>query len=278
VPPIQIFRRLLGMGEPDLTTLEAVEPDPTPDADDDAAEVSAPSEPETAGVACPSCGFLIDPAPTRNRRCPACREPIVVRQINGRPAYLTEAALEVFLGERAREAAEAANEVERERWLHLAATVDVPAPRRQRIAEAPPTEEAVEAARRLYESAAERAVRSARHELRYADVARIHRAHATAAFEAAGSPIPPPAEIVALHQDGMLALLRSFAAQGTAVELVSARCCPACRADDGHVFRISDELRTPRLPHADCPKGLCGCDWWIGVLERKRRRRRSRAG
>jgi hypothetical protein len=132
----------------------------------------------------------------------------------------------------------------------------------------------VDAARDLYLAAADAAVRAARSDKRLIDVSRIRRAQAAALFAAAGSPVPPPEDIAALHREAMLSLLRSLASQGTGAELVSAGCCAACRSDDGRVFKIADELRTPRLPHAGCTKGICGCDWWIGVVERKRRRRR----
>jgi hypothetical protein len=70
-------------------------------------------------------------------------------------------------------------------------------------------------------------------------------------------------------------VLRSLLPVAKDVELVSAGCCPPCRADDEKTFRITSEVRTPRLPHAGCPKGLCGCDWWPAVAEPRKRRRRG---
>ena len=93
-------------------------------------------------------------------------------------------------------------------------------------------------------------------------------------YAAAGSPIPPPDDAVELHREGMVALLRSFAAPGSGAELVGAGCCKVCRVDDGKVFKITEELTARRLPHAGCTRGICACDWWIGVVERKRRSRR----
>jgi hypothetical protein len=277
VPAIDFLRRLLGKDEtavPDERAVDGVPVEAPPGRPP--APVSHPGPEPPAGVPCPSCGYLIDPPPSRGRRCPACRQPIVVRTIDGRPAYLTEAAVEVFVAARKQDAEEAARDLERKRWLRLAATVEVPSARRSRLAAAPPSPSVVEAARRLYTSAADRAVVKARREKRWADVARIRREQAAAVFAAAGSPVPPPDEAVALHRDGMLALLRSFAGSGADAELVSAGCCRACRLDDGKVFRIAQELRQPRLPHAGCTKGICGCDWFIGVIEHKRRRRRAR--
>jgi hypothetical protein len=210
----------------------------------------------------------------RGRLCPACRQPIVVRRIDGRAAYLTEAALSVFLAVRDREAAATAMDGERSRWLRLAATVEAPSARRLKLAKAPASAQVVAASRSLYLTAADRAVSKARREKRWADVARIRRAQAAAIYAASGSPVPPPDDAVELHREAMVALLKSFAAPGSGAELVSAGCCKVCRADDGKVFKITQELQERRLPHAGCTRGICACDWWIGVVERKRRRRR----
>ena len=199
----------------------------------------------------------------------------MVRQIDGRPAYLTEAAVSVFIAERDRAAEETALDAERQRWLRLAATVGAPAARRLKLATAPGSAQVVAASRSLYMSAAERAVTRARREKRWADVARIRRAQAAAVYAASGSPVPPPDDAVELHREAMVALLKSFGAPGSGAELVSAGCCKACRADDGKVFTVTQELVERRLPHAGCTRGICACDWWIGVVERKRRRRAS---
>ncbi len=38
---------------------------------------------------------------------------------------------------------------------------------------------------------------------------------------------------------------------------------------------IAAELKTPRLPHDGCSKGLCACDWWIAQAAPKKPRRRK---
>jgi hypothetical protein len=272
VSVIDLVRRLLGIEEGAPTDGPAVD-EPAPSAVAATAAATEPAPEPLPGAACPSCGYLIEPPPSRGRLCPACRQPIVVRQIDGRPAYLTEAAVSVFIAERDRQAEESALDAERKRWLRLAATVDAPVAKHSKLAMAPQSAHVVEASRALYTSAAERAVIKARREKRWADVARIRRAQAAAIYAASGSPVPPPDDAVELHREAMVALLRSFGTQGTGAELVSAGCCKACRADDGKVFRVTQELVERRLPHAGCPHGICACDWWIGVVERKRRRR-----
>jgi hypothetical protein len=228
-------------------------------------------------VACPNCGVVLDPPPKSTRLCPRCRHRIVVRRTDGRTVYLTESAVEVFEEERHRGVMEQTWTRQRREWLQLGRLVGAPADRRQRIADAPLSAAAVEAARNLYLVSVERTVRAARHEKRWEDVARLRRRQAAALYEDAGSEPPPSDEILAIHREGVAATLRELATVARDAELVGASCCAACRADNERVFRIADELRTPRLPHPGCPRGLCACDWWPAsrLPESKRRRRRA---
>ena len=243
-----------------------------------------PAPPPVIGVACPNCGVLLDPPPDHTRLCPRCRLRIVVRHSEGRAIYLTEAAVEVFEAQRKRKFDEQSWARERRRWLHLAQLAGAPANRRRQAEDAPLTASAVHAARSLYLAAAERAVRAARRDKRWDDVGRIRRRQAAALFEDAGGDPPPANDIVALHREGVAATLRALEAVSREAELVGASCCATCRADNGRIFSITDELHTPRLPHPGCPHGLCACDWWPVLLNpvTPRRRRRtspaSRAG
>ena len=164
---------------------------------------------------------------------------------------------------------EAAWTAGREGWLKLAAYVRAPTDRRDRIAAASLSAAAVDDARDLYLRSAERVVREARTAKRWPEVARIRRQQAAALYREAGEPVPPPAEILDLQRDGMLAQLRGVAESSGFAELASTGCCRACAVDDGRISPIAAELRERRLPHDGCPKGLCGCEWWIA-----RRRRR----
>jgi hypothetical protein len=249
-------------GESGLAVTEADPPGP-------------PAAIETAGLPCPSCGTLLDPPPPRNRLCPRCREPIVVRRIDGRTALLTESAVQVFEAERRRGSDEASWTAARDGWLGLARDRGASPARRDRLASARISADVVRKSRDLYLSAAEKSVRDATRERRWGEVGHIRREQAAALYRDAGAPVPPPDEIVGLHRAGMIAVLRSLTPAVRQAELVSPGCCPACRKDDGAVFRIADEVRRGRLPHAGCPKGLCGCDWWPAAVEPVRRRRRS---
>ena len=230
-----------------------------------------------AGVRCPSCASLLDPPPERTRRCPYCREQIVVRRVDGRAVYLTEAALPVFEQERQRILDAQTWTEQRQRWLRLAANVRAPAARRARLAAAPLTAAVVQSTRTLYLNGADLAVRAARNEKRWQDVARIRREQAAALWAEAGGKVPPPTEVVDLHEEGMLAELRSMTRSSRDAELVSARCCKTCRADDGKAFRITAELKSPRLPHSGCPKGICKCEWWPTMSDPNPKSRRRAA-
>jgi hypothetical protein len=220
---------------------------------------------------------LLDPPPTSTRLCPRCRRRIVVRRSEGRTIYLTEASVEVFEAERRKDADVETWTRQRRTWLQLARLVGAPADRRSRLAAAPLTETVVQSARALYLSTADRAARAARHDKSWEDVTRIRHRQAAALYEEAGSVPPPAAEIVALYREAVTATLRGLSAIAREAELVGASCCAACRADNERIFKIADELRTPRLPHAGCPKGLCACDWWPAVRKPPPPRRRSRS-
>jgi hypothetical protein len=200
----------------------------------------------------------------------------VVRRFEGRTLYLTESAVEVFEAERFRTALEQTWTRQRRDWLALGRLVGAPAERRQRIGDAPLSAATVQAARTLYLVAVERAVREARRDKHWEVVARLRRQQAAALYEDEGGGPPPSAQVVGLHRDALAATLREVSAVARNVELVGAACCAACRADSEKVFKIVDELRTPRLPHEGCPRGLCACDWWPAVQPPPAKRRRRR--
>lgn len=252
---------------------EGAEPEPVPEPEPGLVE-EAPSPAPVA--TCPYCAYTLDPPPERSRRCPSCRQPIVVRHSDGRTVLLVESAVQIFDRERQRIVDEQTWTAQRIHWLALADSVRAPQARRARLAEADLSAAMVEACCALYLSAAEAVVRAARGSKRWSEVAKIRRHEAAALFEAAGSPVPPAEEIVEFHREGMLAELRALAVDYTHAELVSRGCCRTCRADDGKGFKIAAELREPRLPHDGCPKGLCACEWWLAMPVPKKRRRSTR--
>jgi hypothetical protein len=196
-----------------------------------------------------------------------------VKRVEGRAVYLTEAALPVFEAEQRRVAASVRLTRERESWLRLAAVAGAPAQRQAQLAAARLSEEVVVAARALYMTTVERAFRAAKHDHEWENASRIRREQATVLYRVARSPLPPPADIIALFRAGVAAELRGIAEISRDAELVSASCCDICRADDRQIFRIAHELRVPRLPHAGCSKGLCRCGWDLAARDRTTMRR-----
>jgi len=252
----------------DLPVAPDVEEPPAPEP------VAAPVPAAPAGIPCPSCARIVDPPPARARKCPHCRHLIVVRRTDGRTVYLTEAAVEVFEAERQREADMAMWTAQRAEWLRLAHGVGAAEERARRIAARPVSAEAVAEARELYVAGSARAIKAADKARSWDIAARYGREQALALYRDAGSPVPPPDEIRAIHATAMAALLRGLEGTGTHAEIVGGTCCAACRRDDGRAFVIKAELKADRLPHADCPHGLCACEWWIGGTPFKRKRRR----
>jgi hypothetical protein len=183
--------------------------------------------------------------------------------------------VQVYEAERRRAADETSWTEARETWLRLAREHGAPPARCARLAAAPISADVVRRSRELYLVTTERSARVAVRDKRWGDVGQVRREQAAALYRDAGAPLPPPADVVELHRAGMTAVLRSLAPAVKQAELVSAGCCPACREDDGAVFRIAEEIRRGRLPHPGCPKGLCGCDWWPAAVEPRRRRRRA---
>ena len=219
-------------------------------------------------ASCPYCALLLEPPPEADRRCVRCRQRIIVKRVEGRAVYLTEAAVLVFEAERRRIASTGRWTRDRERWLKLAASVGAPAGRIARLERAVLSDALVADARALYETTVERLVRTARRDHHWDDAARLRRDEALALYRIARSPVPPPDDVAALHREGALATLHGLGEIAREAELIGAGCCDSCRADDGRHFRISRELREPRLPHPGCPKGLCRCRWELTAQDR----------
>lgn len=231
--------------------------------DEGASIAEAPGEPPVVATAyCPSCAFLLHPAPSEDRPCPRCDRPIVVRVLaDGRLVYLTEAAIEVFEAERIREANERRWTEQQAAWLGLAGTVGVPMTRIDRLGRTGPSEAAVDAARDLYLTASEAAAEKVQSHGEWDVAAALRRSQANDLQRIGGAPMPPEPAAVELYRKAALTELRGIGAITRSAALLSARCCDECRADGGAVVRISTEVRRTRLPHPTCPEVLCGCRW-----------------
>jgi hypothetical protein len=187
---------------------------------------------------------------------------------------LAEDAVPIFDAQRQRELDEARWTTAIGHWLELAGTMGATAERRAHLAAAPVSAETMDASRALYLSSADATVRTARREKRWKAVSVVRRGQAEHLYDDDGRPVPPSAEVLELQREALLAELRALQATSKVAELAGTGCCAMCRKDEGRSFPIAAELKAPRLPHADCPKGLCGCDWWMATAAPKTRRRR----
>lgn len=218
---------------------------------------------------CPHCALLYDPPPASSRQCRRCRQRIVVRRIDGHVAYLTESAVALHEAE-ARKAADAGRYGrETGRWLAHASSAGAAPGKVARLRAAASTAETAAAARDLYLATVDDRFGAARRDQRWEDASRIKRDAALVLHRMAGSPVPPSAEVVGIHREGVAVELKGLAKIAREVEVAGPPCCEACRADVGRIFPIAKELATPRLPHAGCPKGLCRCSWDLSTRDRE---------
>ena len=248
---ITFLRRLLGRdGRAEAVEVPIpVAPVPVP---------PAPATPVAVTVACPNCGAVLDPPPTSSRLCPRCRHRIVVRHSEGRAIYLTEAAVEVFVAEREREAQVEEWTHQRRTWLQLARGVEAPADRRKRLEKAPLTAATVQSARSLYLITVEHAVRAARRDKRWDDVARLRQRQAAALYEEAGGSPPLSEEVLALHREAMAANLRAL--QAVTREAEACRRILLCRLPRRRRTHLQDRRRAAHAPPAArrlSPRAVC---------------------
>ena len=166
---------------------------------------------------------------------------MIVRRVADRVAFLTEASVAIFESERRRVAESKRWIGPRNQWVRLAEAAGAPPDRIAKLNDTLATPESVYAARAIYFAAVDRSVKAARAERDWPLAVRIRRAQAAAVQKAAGSPIPPPDDVVELHRDAAAMERRGISQLTKEAELVGGSCCPACDADAGR-RPISAEL------------------------------------
>jgi hypothetical protein len=215
----------------------------------------------TATAFCPYCALFLVPPLESSRPCVRCQRQIVVKRVEGRLVYLTEAAIEVFEAERRRSADLERWSTERDQWLKEAVRFDPNAEGVDHLRSAPVSEDAVMGARNLYLALVDRRMLDLERDERWEDAANLGHAQAAIVNRLAGSPARPPDDVIAIHRRSAAAGLRWIGRVASEAALDAAGCCAICQVDDGRTFPIEAELETPRLPHDGCPNGLCRCRW-----------------
>ena len=232
-----------------------------------------------AQASCPYCAQLLVPAPTTHKRCPRCRQRVMVRRVDDRVAFLTEAVGRGLRGGAAARRREPALDRAPQPWIRLAEAADAPAGQGR------------EGQRELAtpESRLRRAIRVLR---RRRPRREGRRAPSTTGRlpSASGAPRRSPCSKAGRLADPA-AGRRGRAAPGRGGDRAArdpgarqggrARrraVLPAVRRRPGHIYRINAELHEARLPHADCPSGLCACRWRLSDRDRANLERLLRGG
>lgn len=207
-------------------------------------------EPQVA--ACPHCGVVLDPPPARSRRCPECRERIVVRteKVVNRKLYLTPEGAEAFDAEKAADA-------ERAKIIRRVAKIGYGMADFDRVfadlkSESGADPNAGDVFWRLANS------RKVEQETQAEWLGLTSTCREMAQY---------------LHGEGhdSIGMLREAARAElcraaedpftTQVEIISHQPCQACGVDDRKRFTVSVAQAEERLPHLNCDQHLCQC-WY----------------
>jgi hypothetical protein len=139
---------------------------------------------------CPYCASALQPVPRASRKCPSCRNKIIVRRVDDRTVLLVEAALPIFETERRRIAEAERLAGIRQHWLDLARSAGASPDRVDRAAAEPVSEARVAAARAMYLSMVDRSFQAEVRKDRLGRAARIRFDQALILFAASGTPVP----------------------------------------------------------------------------------------
>jgi hypothetical protein len=216
-----------------------------------------------ANTACPYCEIALDPPPKAKRRCPACRRTIYVRvgpdamvyllQDTDRPA-LERAWVEFRL-----------EQDWRRRALELVDEASFARTEAEMRAKEPGCTN-----RDVYWAIATRHVRDRMRSGDWNAVKAAYARMALAAWDEAESEAgidgstrsASRSRARRLMREARVAELRAFTSPaGVTAVTVVARCCPACDRGADLPRRLADERTYPVLPHSNCQRGLCQCEY-----------------
>lgn len=200
--------------------------------------------------ACPSCGVILDTFPSRTRKCPSCKQKLVVRTRRSDRAklLLTESQGRVFDTERSRDAKR--NKAIRHSLLHLGCSkrdfelIENELARRFGVALPGDT----------YCVLANSAIKEPMLNKEWHRVGMIQWGMARWLYEEGR-------EHIQMQREAYKADLLHHLSQGrTHVRVVSGS-CNECRKNDGRVFSVSDALNSAIIPNERCKNGWCICLW-----------------
>jgi hypothetical protein len=203
-------------------------------------------------AACPHCGCVLDPPPSGSRRCPECREQIVVRTREGQRFLLTPAGATRYDAERQHEFSN-----NRARRHAESLGIDEPEWRRAENELTARFGQPASASDVFWNLANHRAINAAAEgewhaaQMTYLRMARHLREEGR--------------ESMHVHREALRCSVRNLLAEAAIIgqndppiQVLQCRPdCEVCRPDAGRIFRVEQLLsEDPPLPH-DC--GMCAC-------------------
>jgi hypothetical protein len=204
-----------------------------------------PDEPRTyASTACPYCSVELDPLPKAKQRCPGCAQPIYVRMGPDGITYLLQVSDLPVLDQAWAESHEARDY----RTKVAALGVDFDA-----IEDVMQQRGARHSARDVWWSAVNDYILGA---LSRADWFAAQAGYFDHARDLADHG-QPWAEVA---RAGFKLELRQYLGDVESTDILACK-CSVCQVDAGRRLSIAAEISAPTLPHADCEKGWCACDY-----------------
>ncbi len=212
----------------------------------------------SAPVGCPYCGTIINPPPARSRKCPHCRERIVVRtrRSDGVKLLLTEAAGKEF--DKQRKAEVARNEGIRRSQNIGASIEDFERTEKELTGKwgfAPP--------RDVFWALANEAVLDAAKKGTAHHLSMVYWEMARLLYDE-GNPRHPHIEMARRASRASIQAYAERGIGGGKVEVL-ATCCQVCDVDNGREYTIAQAIEVLPIPHEACENnGWCRCTWLPG--------------
>jgi hypothetical protein len=218
---------------------------------------------EYANTACPYCARMLDPLPKAKKKCPACRQTIHVRVGPDALVYLLQDIDRPVLD---RAWAEFRVEPDwRRRALEIVDEVSLARTESEMRARDPRCTN-----RDMYRVVATRAVRQLTRMGNWHAVKAAYVRMALAAWDESNGEVGiedsarPGSRSRArrLMRQARVAELRGLrSSAGATMVRVVAGCCPSCDRSANVARSLAGELARPLLPHSDCQRGLCRCEY-----------------
>lgn len=224
---------------------------------------SRPGARPVVAAACPYCGVILDPPPQRNRKCPACKENIIVRtrRADGAKLFLTAADGRAFDEQRKKEAA-------RNSALRHARNIGIVdhafQQKEQALAKKWDSDP-----RDVFWALANEAVISAMKAGDWHRLSMIYWEQALFMCEQGQPHLDLQREASKSQLREIAATYADLATGGHSfnkVEILGNACCDVCRKNHGRRFSIRDALEMLPIPNEACEEDWCNCIW-ISVVE-----------